>query len=107
MPTGNKGMINHISNMVAPQVCGDADEINSTWKIVKSKRHITEEKKSNYNNNFPLLRMMKTSTPNTKNNSKDDPGSRSLKSNNTNKTPTKLQQNSNKKVLHQISPGNS
>ena len=25
MPTGNKGMINQLSNMVAPQVCGDTD----------------------------------------------------------------------------------
>ena len=89
MPTGNKGLINHISNMVAPQVCGDADGINSTWKIVKSKIHIKEEKKSNYDKNFPPLKMMKTCTPTTNNNSKDDSGSRSSKSNNTNKTPTR------------------
>ena len=75
--------------MVAPQVCGDIDGINSTWKIVKSKRRIKEEKKSNYDKNYPPLRMMKTSTPTTKNNSKDDSGSRSSKSNSTNKTPTR------------------
>ena len=89
MPTGNKGMINQLSNMVAPQVCGDTDGINSTWKIVKSKRRIKEEKKSNYDKNFPPLRMMKTSTPTTKKNSKDDSSSRSSKSNSTNKTPTR------------------
>ena len=71
MPTGNKGMINQLSNMVAPLACGDTDGINSTWKIVKSKRRIKEEKKSNYDKNFPPLRMMKTSTPTTKNNSKN------------------------------------
>ena len=60
--------------MVAPQVCGDTDGIDSMWKIVKSKRHIKEEKKSNYNKNFPPLKMMKTSTPTTKNNSKNDSG---------------------------------
>ena len=92
MPTGNKGMINHISNMLAPQVCGDADGINSTWKIIKSKRCIKEEKKSNYDKNFPPLKIMKTSTPTTKKNSKDDSGSRSSKYSNTNKTPTRLQQ---------------
>ena len=89
MPTGNKGMINQLSNMVAPQACGDADGINSMWKIVKSKRCIKEQKKSDYDKNFPPLRMMKTSTPTTKNNSKDDSGSRSSKSNSTNKTPTR------------------
>ena len=75
MPTGNKEMINHISNMVVPQVCGDADENDSTWKIVKSKRRIKEEKKSNYDKNFPSLKMIKTRTPTTKNNTKDDSGS--------------------------------
>ena len=90
MPTGNKGMINQLSNMVAPQVYGDTDRINSTWKIFKSKRRIKEEKKSNYDKNFPSLRMIKTSTPTTKNNSKkDDSGSRSSKCNSTNKTPTR------------------
>ena len=78
MPTENKGMINQLSNMVAPQVYGDTVGINSTWKIVKSKRHIKEEKKSNYDKNFHPLRIMKTSTPTTKNNSKDDSSSRSL-----------------------------
>ena len=53
MLTGNKGMINHISNMIAPQVCGDTDGINSTWKIVSSKRCIKEEKKSNYDKKIP------------------------------------------------------
>ena len=52
MPTRNKGMINQLFNMVAPQVCGDTDGIDSTWKIVKSKRRIKEEKKSNYDKNF-------------------------------------------------------
>ena len=100
MPTGNKGMTNHISNMVTPQVFGDADGIDSTWKIVKSKRHIKEEKKSNYNKNFPPLKMMKTSTPTTKNSSKDHSGSRSS-------IFKQYQQNSNKKALHQTLPGNS
>ena len=75
--------------MVAPQICGDADRNDSTWKIVKRKRCIKEEKKSNFDKNFSPLKMMKTSTPTTKNNTKNDSGSRSSKSNNTNKTPTR------------------
>ena len=102
MPTGNKGMINHISNMVVPQVCGDADWIDSTLKIVKSKRGIKEEKKSDYDKNFPPLKMMKTSTPTTKNNSKDDSSSRSSKSNNTNKTPTRKPSNKSRRVTPNV-----
>ena len=89
MSTGNKGMINQLSNIVTPLACGDTDGINSTWKIIKSKRRIKEEKISNYDKTFPPLRMMKTSAPTTKNNSKDDSSSRSSKSNSTNKTPTR------------------
>ena len=89
MPTGNKGMINHISNMVAPQVCGDANGNDSAWKIVKSKKQLREEKKSNYDKNFPPLQVIRPSTPTSKNNTKDDSGSRSSKSNSTNKTPTR------------------
>ena len=87
MPTGNKGMINQFSNMVAPQVCGDTD---STWKIVKSKRCIKKKKKSNYDKNFPPLRMMKASTPTTKNNSKEI----QAQDHQNPTVPTKLQQES-------------
>ena len=65
-------------------------ELSPREKFVKSKRRIKEEKKSNYDKKFHPLRMMKTSTPTTKNNSKkDDSGSRSSKSNSTNKIPTR------------------
>ena len=75
--------------MVAPQVFGDADGNDSTWEIVKRKKCIEEEKKSNYDKNFPPFKMIKTRKPTTKNNTKDDSGSRSSKSNSTNKTPTR------------------
>ena len=79
----------YISNIFTPQVCGDAEGNDSTWKTVKSKRYIKEEKKSNYDKNLPPLKMMNTSSPTTKNNTKDDSGSTSSKSNNTNKTITR------------------
>ena len=53
MPTGNKGLINHISNMVAPQVSGSNYDNNSTWKIVKSKKQLKEERKWKYDKAFP------------------------------------------------------
>ncbi len=40
MPQGNKGLVNHISNMVAPQVSGQNNDNNSTWKIVEFKKEI-------------------------------------------------------------------
>ena len=75
--------------MVAPQVCGDANGNDSAWKILKSKKQLREEKKSNYDKNFPPLQMIKSSTPTFRNYTKDDSGSRSSKSNSTNKTPTR------------------
>ena len=37
IPTGRKGLINHITNMVASQVSGLSNE-DSKWKIVKHKK---------------------------------------------------------------------
>ena len=54
MPKGIQGMINLNSNMIAPQVNGDNNADTSNCKIVKSKRQLREERKSNYNLNFPL-----------------------------------------------------
>ena len=79
--------------MVAPQVCGDTDGINSTWKIVKSKRRIKEEKKSNYDKNFPPLRMMKTSTPTTKINCRKN-------ASNISRNRFEVKHISNNKILH-------
>ena len=56
MPKGIQGMINLNSNMVAPQVNSDNNVDASNWKIVKSKRQLREERKSNYNLNFPPLK---------------------------------------------------
>ena len=55
MPQGNKGLINHISNMVAPQVSGWNNDNKSTWKIVKTKKQLKEEKKWKNNKSFPPL----------------------------------------------------
>ena len=52
MPKGIQGMINLNSNMVAPQDNSDNYVDASNWKIVKSKRQLREERKSNYNS-FP------------------------------------------------------
>ena len=41
--------------MVAPQINGVNNADASNWKIVKSKRHLREERKSNYNLNSPPL----------------------------------------------------
>ena len=37
IPTGSKGLINHMSNMIAPQVSGLNNE-DSTWKIVAQEK---------------------------------------------------------------------
>ena len=42
-------------------------------------KDIFRDKKSDYDKHFPPLRMMKTSTPTTKNNSKDDSSSKIIK----------------------------
>ena len=55
MPTGNKGLINHISNMVAPQVSGTDNNNNSAWKLVKTKKQIKDEKKWKDDKSFPPL----------------------------------------------------
>ena len=55
MPKGIQGMINLNSNMIAPWVNGDNNADASNWKILKSKRQLREERKSNYNLNFPPL----------------------------------------------------
>ena len=55
MPTGNKGLINHISNMVAPQVSGTNNNNNSAWKIVKTKKQLKDEKKWKDDKSFPPL----------------------------------------------------
>ena len=56
MPKGIQGMINLNSNMVAPQDNSDNYVDASNWKIVKSKRQLREERKSNYNLNFLPLK---------------------------------------------------
>ena len=86
MPKEDKGMINLNSNMVAPQVSGDNKGNESTWKIVKSKKQIKQERKSNYDKNFPPLKP--TTTPTTRYNKQDD-SSRTTRSSDSNKTPTK------------------
>ena len=54
MPTGSKGLIKHISNMVAPQVSGLSNE-DSTWKIVTHKKKTKKEESFFTNEEFPLL----------------------------------------------------
>ena len=72
--------------MVAPQVSGDNRGNESTWKIVKSKKQIKQERKSNYDKNFPPLKPTTTTT--TKYNKQDD-SSKTTRSSDSNKTPTK------------------
>ena len=55
MPQGIQGIINLISNMVGTQVSGDNNVDASNWKIMKSKKQLRKERKSNYNLNFPPL----------------------------------------------------
>ncbi len=75
--------------MVAPQVSGDDNGDEFTWKIIKSRRTIKEQRKSNYNKNFPPLQSVTTKlTPNGRDNM-DDSGSRLSQSSSTHKTPTK------------------
>ena len=64
MPQGNKGLINHISNMVAPQVSGFGNDDNSTWKIVKSKRQMKEDRKWKKDNSFPPLPVLSSAVKN-------------------------------------------
>ena len=42
IPQGNKQLINHISNMVPPQVSVLNNDNNSEWKIVKPKTQLKE-----------------------------------------------------------------
>ena len=85
MPTGSKGLINHISNMVAPQVSGSNN--NSTWKVVKTKRQLKEDKKWKYNKAFPPLPVLSSAHEN--NDNSDDDSTKSSKSNKAFRTPTK------------------
>lgn len=88
MSKGFKGMFNLKIIMVAPYVSGDNNGYDSTWKIVKSRKRIKEEKKSNYKKKFPPLQVLSSTTP--KNISdNDDSGSKSSKSTVTHKTPTR------------------
>ena len=89
MPKGLKGMINLNSNIVAPQVSGDDNGDDSTWKIVKIRRTIKEQRKSNYNKNFPPVQFVTTETTFNEETNKDDSGSKTSGSSNANRTPSK------------------
>ena len=54
MPTGSKGMINQLSNMVAPQVNGHGKN-DTTWKIVTGKRTKKQAKELFDDEDFPPL----------------------------------------------------
>ena len=54
MPTGSKGMINQLSNMVAPQVSGQGKN-DTTWKIVTNKKTKKQAKELFKNEDFPPL----------------------------------------------------
>ena len=54
MPTGSKGMINQLSNMVAPQVSGQGKN-DSTWQIVTGKNNSKQPKELFKNEDFPPL----------------------------------------------------
>ena len=87
MPTGNKGLINHISNMVAPQVSDSNYNNNSTWKIVKSKKQLKEERKWKYDKAFPPLPVLSSARDNE--NNSDNESKTSSKSHKSSKVPTK------------------
>ena len=87
MPTGNKGLINHISNMVAPQVSGSNYNNNSTWKIVKSKKQLKEERKWKNDKAFPPLPVLSSASKNGDNS--NDESRNSSKSPKPSKTSTK------------------
>ena len=54
MPTESKGMINQLSNMVAPQVSGQGKN-DSIWKIVTGKKTKKQVKGLFKNEDFPPL----------------------------------------------------
>ena len=54
MPFGSKGMINQLSNMVAPQV-SDQGKNDTTWKIVTGKKTKKQPKELFKNEDFPTL----------------------------------------------------
>ena len=87
MPTGSKGLINHISNMVAPQVSGSNDDNNSAWKLVKTKKQLKEERKWKNDKSFPPLPVL--SSANDDNNKSDDESMKSSRSIKLFTTPTK------------------
>ena len=80
MPKGNKGLINHISNMVAPQVSGFDNDNNSAWKIVKSKRQLKEERKWKKDKSFPPLPVLSSAIKNEDGSDDDSKSSSSIKS---------------------------
>ena len=87
MPTGSKGLINHISNMVAPQVSGSNNDNNSVWKLVKTKRQLKDERKWKNDKSFPPLPVLSSATDN--DNKTDDGRKKSSKSIKLFTTPTK------------------
>ena len=50
--------------MVAPQVSGFGNDDNSTWKIVKSKRQMKEDRKWKKDNSFPPLPVLSSAVKN-------------------------------------------
>ena len=66
MPTGNKGMINQLSNMVAPQVSRQGKN-DSTWKTVAGKKTKKQVKELFKKEDFPPLPKSSSVTLNSKN----------------------------------------
>ena len=66
MTTGSKGMINQLSNMVAPQVSGQGKN-DSTWKIVLGKKTKKQAKELFKNEDFPPLPKPSSTTLDSKN----------------------------------------
>ena len=80
MPQGNKGLINHISNIIAPQVSGFGNDNNSTWKNVKSKRQLKEDRKWKKDKSFPPLPVLSSAVKNEDGSDDDSKSSSSIKS---------------------------
>ena len=63
MPTGSKGLINQLSNMVAPQVSGQGDK-EPTWNIVTHKKKNKRKAKDLFTKeDFPPLSEPSSATP--------------------------------------------
>ena len=81
------GLASHSSNMVAPQVSGSNNDNNSTWKIVKTKKQLKDERKWKNDKSFPPLPVLSSATDD--DNKSDDGSKKSSKPIKSFKTPTK------------------